>query len=219
MFLELISSILSSLTSGERAVIVLVLGPTLALSCLLQFEFPIWGIILAQSLLLLTTYWEILLQWNQKLSEFKVSLNIIAHIIIIMQWQCCDIVNVINFTVPAPSTITLTSSEANSVEIIGTDVTLTCSVRLNPAILGSEIFLLTVETQLFRDGIQVVLDGPTVFGTTYTYVAQLNSFGRSDYGNYNCTATVRSQPSLTYITGVDMSFDTLSITIGRFVLW
>ena len=91
-------------------------------------------------------------------------------------------------------------------------------MRLNPAILGSEIFLLTVETQLFRDGIQVVLDGPIVFGTTYTYVAQLNSFGRSDYGNYNCTATVRPQPSLTYLTGVDMSFDTLSITIGKFVL-
>ena len=92
-------------------------------------------------------------------------------------------------------------------------------MRLNLAILGSEIFLLTVETELFRDGIQVALDGPTVFGTTYTYVAQLSSFGRSDYGNYNCTAIVRPQPSLTYLTGVDMSFDTLSVTIGRFVLW
>ena len=123
-------------------------------------------------------------------------------------------------TVPTPSFIALTSSEANSVEIIGSDVTLTCSVRLNPAILGSEILLLAVETQLFRDGIRVALDGPTVVGTTYTYVAQLNSFGRSDYGNYNCTTVIRPHPSLThsYVIGTDILSDTLNIYISKLVL-
>lgn len=93
-------------------------------------------------------------------------------------------------------------------------------MKLNPAILGSEIFLLAVETQLFRDGIQVALDGPTVVGTTYTYVAQLNSFGRSDYGNYNCTSVIWPHPSLThsYVIGNDILSNTLNIYISKFVL-
>ena len=128
------------------------------------------------------------------------------------------IITCIIMIVPTPSVITLTSTGANSIDVIGSDVTLTCSVELNPAILGSEIFLLTVETQLFRDGIQMALDGPTVVGTTYTYISQLNSFGRSDYGNYNCTATIQPQPSLTYLIGTDMLSDTLTITISKFML-
>ena len=120
--------------------------------------------------------------------------------------------------VPTPSFITLTSTEANSIEIIGSDVTLTCSVELNPAILGPEIFLLTVDARLFRDGTQMVLNGPTVVGTIYTYIAQLNSFGKSDYGNYSCMATIRPQPSLPYLIGTDMLSDTLSIIISKCIL-
>ena len=108
-----------------------------------------------------------------------------------------------NCIVPTPSIITLTSSETNVVHIIGSDITLTCSVELNSAILDSEIFLLTVDTQIYRDGNPLALEGPTVTGTTYTYRAQLNSFRKSDYGNYTCTAIIRPQPSLTYLMGVD----------------
>ena len=117
--------------------------------------------------------------------------------------------------VVSPSSVSLTSNVVDSVQIVGSDVTLTCTVELNSAILGSEIFLLTVNAQLSKDGTPLALDGPRVSDTTVTYTAQLNSFQRSDFGNYTCTATVRPQPSSTYLTGTDTLSDTLSIKAGK----
>ena len=111
--------------------------------------------------------------------------------------------------VPTPSTVTLTSSERNCAVIIGSDVTLTCTVELHSTVLGSEIFLLTVDAQLSRDGIPLTLAGPIVTGTTFTYTIQLNSFGRSDSGNYTCTATIRPHPTSTYLTGTEVLSDTI----------
>ena len=117
--------------------------------------------------------------------------------------------------VSALSYITLTSSKLNTkpIRIIGSDVRLTCAVELNPAILDSEIFLLTVDTQLYRSGTPLPLTGPTVTGTSFTYTTQLRSFQCSDFGNYTCTATVsyRPHPASTYILGVDTLSDTLNI--------
>ena len=114
------------------------------------------------------------------------------------------------------SFISLRSSEANFIDVIGSDVTLTCSVELSPIILGSEIFILAVETQLLRDGVRTTaLDGPTVVGTTFTYTTQLNAFGKNDFGEYNCTATIRPQSSLTYLIGIDVLSTTLSIMTGN----
>ena len=119
--------------------------------------------------------------------------------------------------VPTQSSITLTSSKGNSgIQIVGSDLTLTCTVELNSAIVNSEIFLLVVDAQLSRDGTPLALTGPTVTGTTVTYATQLNSFGRSDSGNYTCTATVRPQPSSTYLTGNEILSDTISIKAGMF---
>ena len=119
--------------------------------------------------------------------------------------------------VSTPSSITLTSSNANSIQTTGSNVTLTCAVVLNPAILESEIFLLRVDAQLSRDGAPLALTGPTVIGTTFTYTTQLNLFQESDYGNYTCTATVRPQPSSTHLSGIDVLLsDTLTIKAGKF---
>ena len=114
--------------------------------------------------------------------------------------------------VPTPSSIVLISSEANSDRIlIGSGITFTCTVALNPAILGSEIFLLTVDVQLSRDGTPLTLTGPIVTGTTFTYTAQLDSFEMSDFGSYTCIATIRPQATSGYVLGVDILSDTLSI--------
>ena len=65
-----------------------------------------------------------------------------------------------------------------------------------------ELSLLIVDAQLFRNETPLNLTGPPEMrGTTFTYSIQLNSFGRSDLGNYSCTATVTPQPSATYLTG------------------
>ena len=109
----------------------------------------------------------------------------------------------------------LTSSDGNSLQIVGSDVTLTCIVELNPAIVASDLPLLMVDAQLSRDGIPLALTGPTVTGTTITYTTQLVSFGRSDSGNYTCTATVRPRPSSTYLTGSEtLLSDIVSIKAG-----
>ena len=92
---------------------------------------------------------------------------------------------------------------------------LTCTLELNSAILNSEIFLVRVIAQLSRDGTQLAVAGPVVTGTTFTYTAQLNSFQRSDFGNYTCTVTIKPQPSSTYLTGTDVLSDTLIIKAGK----
>ena len=83
--------------------------------------------------------------------------------------------------------------------MLGSDVTLTCTLGLNSAIVASDLSLLMIEIQLLRDG--VLFDNPLATGITFTYATQLTSFGRSDFGNYTCTATVRPQPTAVYLTG------------------
>ena len=120
------------------------------------------------------------------------------------------------YVVATSSSIMLTSSEGNSLQIVGSDVTLTCTLELNPAIVETDLPLLMVDAQLSRDGIPLALTGPIVTGTTFTYTTELNSFGRSDSGNYTCTAIVRPQPSLTYFTGSEtLLSDIVSIKAGR----
>ena len=106
------------------------------------------------------------------------------------------------YVVPTQSSIVLTSSGSNSgIQITGSDVTLTCAVELNSAIMPSEIFLLMVDTQLSRDGTPLALTGPTVSGTAFTYTRRFESLEESDSGNYTCTATIQPQPTATYLTG------------------
>ena len=121
-------------------------------------------------------------------------------------------------TVP-PSSITLTSSKAQDfIQIIGSNITLTCAVKLNSSILDSEIFLLMVDVQLFRNGSPLPVFGPIVNGTTFIYTTRLNSFQRSDYGSYNCTATVRPRPTSIYLTGIEVLSNTLAIIPGKHAL-
>ena len=120
------------------------------------------------------------------------------------------------YAVPTPSFITLTSSKAQDfIQIIGSNITLTCAMKLNSSILDSEIFLLTMDAELLRNGIPLSLVGPIVNRTTFTYTTQLNSFGKNDFGNYTCMATIRPQPTSAYLTGTDVLSETLIIIPGE----
>lgn len=104
----------------------------------------------------------------------------------------------------------------SSIIIIGSDVTLTCAVELNSAILGSEMSLLMVLAQVSKDeGTLLALTGPIVTGSTFTYTTQLKSFEKNDFGNYTCIATVKPQPTSTYLTGTAVLSDTLIIKTGK----
>ena len=101
---------------------------------------------------------------------------------------------------------------ADGFQIVGSEVMLTCTVELNSAILGSEIFLLTVNARLSKNGTVLTLDGPIVTaGTIFTYAMQLNSFQINDFGNYTCIAIIRPQPTSAYLMGADVLSDTLNL--------
>ena len=106
------------------------------------------------------------------------------------------------------------SSRPNSLPILGSDVTLTCTLELNSAIAASEILLLMVDAQLSRDGTPLTLTGPTIRDTTFTYTRWFETFGRSDSGNYTCAATVRPDLALTYVTGNETLLATVNIKAG-----
>ena len=121
---------------------------------------------------------------------------------------------VLIFAVPTPSSLTLiTSSEA---AVVGSDITLACTLVLNPAIVGSENAVLTVNAQLSRDGTPLALTGLSVTGTTFTYTTMVNSFGMSDSGNYTCNATVRPLSTSLYLTGMEMmSSEIINVIAGK----
>ena len=101
-------------------------------------------------------------------------------------------------TVPTPSfSITETSSHGNvdNRVIVGTNVTLTCTVRLNQAIAESDLSLLTVTVQFLSP--------------------DASSLTLSDSGNYTCAVTVNPQSTATFLSGTEILNHTIEITAGE----
>ena len=96
-------------------------------------------------------------------------------------------------------------------------MTVTCTVVMGPTVSQSDLSLLMVDAQLSRDGTPLALTDPTVTGTTFTYTTQLDSFGRSDSGNYTCTATITTlDPIYSNASGVVVSYS-VEITTGKVI--
>ena len=120
------------------------------------------------------------------------------------------------YAVPSPASMSVTSSPSDPVSVTST-VTVTCTVKLNSAILESDLSLLMVTAQLTHPNGTVLSLSNSVTGTTFTYTTQLNSFRRGDSGNYTCTATITPQPVATYLTGTGVLIDTVKITARKFI--
>ena len=120
---------------------------------------------------------------------------------------------VAHHVVPDPLSVIVTSS-LGSIVLNGSNVTINCTVELDPAITESELALLMVDAQLSRDGTPLALGDPTVIGTTFTFTTQLHSFRRTDSGNYTCNATIRPHPASSYLTGRGTLLNTTRITTG-----
>ena len=99
--------------------------------------------------------------------------------------------------VPAPTSVSLSSSIPNPIPPFGSDVTLTCAVELSPAV-DVPVTINTVLTT--GDGFMRTSTAQLVMGSSNNYVStfMISSFGRSDSGNYICSATV-SLPSNAYV--------------------
>ena len=84
----------------------------------------------------------------------------------------------------------------------GECTTFTCTVELGPGLVDSDLSLIEVDAQLYRDGAPLALSGPTVVtDTTLTYSTQLDLSVRNNFENYTCTATLRPRDELAYING------------------
>ena len=96
--------------------------------------------------------------------------------------------------------MTVTTNPA-SITAAGTSVDVICTVEFEPAVVGTNLSLLTVNAQLSRDGTILALTGPTMTGTRFTFSSMITSFEMSSDGDYLCTATVSLRSAQTYITG------------------
>ena len=88
---------------------------------------------------------------------------------------------------------------------VGSDVTLTCTVDLDPAV-DVPVTVNTVWTG--PDGVILSPTDPDMVNLTrYTSTAIVRSFGRDQSGVYNCTATVGVNKT--------MSSATVNFTVGK----
>ena len=117
----------------------------------------------------------------------------------------------LSLTVPAPTSVTVTNGSVN----VGSTVTLTCTVELSPAV-DVPVTVNTVWTG--PDGFMTTNTAQPVMGstTTYTSTAMVSSFGRDQSGDYTCTATVRPNPTSTYLTGSGVLSNTTFIVARKF---
>ena len=68
--------------------------------------------------------------------------------------------------------------------------------------------------------LDLALAGPIVTaGTIFSYMMQLSSFQRSNFGIYTCTTTIRPQPTVVFLRGIDMLSDTLNIKHSMMTLF
>ena len=121
------------------------------------------------------------------------------------------------FSVPMEGyTISLSSNQPNPIwPNLPTDATLTCTVKLNLLVAQSDISLLEVDAQIFREGISLNLTDMQSNGTTFTYTINLGSFGRNDSGNYSCKAMVKPHENSTYLTGNITITDNTKLSTGK----
>ena len=109
-------------------------------------------------------------------------------------------------------TVVVRSDPATPVRPVGSDVTLTCTVDLDPAV-DVPVTVTTVWTG--PAGFMNTTTAQPVVGstTTYTSTAMVSSFGRDQSGNYTCMATVR--PTTLFTTDSDLKSETARVTVGK----
>ena len=118
-------------------------------------------------------------------------------------------------TVPAPSSVTVTSDPISPIRPIGSNVTVNCTVELSPAVdvpvtvntvwTGPDGFMTTNTAQ------PVILENTT----TYSSTAVVSSFGRDQSGVYNCTATIKSMNMSEFLSDSESLSGRMNITVGQ----
>ena len=122
-----------------------------------------------------------------------------------------------NSAVPAPTSVTLSSSIPNPIPPFGSNVTLICVVEVNPVVDVS----VTVNTVLTTpDGFTThSIAQPVMMGSIIRYYAtieMISSFRRSNSGLYACGAHISSTPTNTYLSdSTTVSGNIVRVTTGK----
>ena len=115
--------------------------------------------------------------------------------------------------VPSPISVTVVS-DLRSPVVVGSNVSLTCTVELSPSVDVS----VTVNTVWTGPaGFMATNTAQPVMGstTTYTSTVMLNSFETSQSGQYNCTANISSTSS--FLTDSSPQCGTSKITASEHI--
>ena len=108
--------------------------------------------------------------------------------------------------------MTVTSDPVSPIWPVGSNVTLTCTVKLSPSV----DIPVTVNTMWTGPaGFSTTNTAQAMAGstTTYTSTAMVSSFGRDQSGNYTCTATVSSTSHSSFLVD-SMTSSSIRVTVG-----
>ena len=100
------------------------------------------------------------------------------------------------------------TSDPNGNISVGSTVTLTCTVELDPSVDVP----VTVDT-MWTGPDKLIMAQQMVNTTTYTSTVVVSSFGRDQSGDYTCTATVSSNSS--FIIDSMSTTSTKRVTAGK----
>ena len=117
-----------------------------------------------------------------------------------------------SISVRNPMIVAISSDPVSPIRPVGSNVTLTCTVELSPAV-DVPVTVNTVWTG--PDGFMTTNTAQPVMGSTITYTSttMVNSFGGDQSGVYNCMATVSSSSS--FLTGSGSQSGTARVTVGK----
>ena len=110
-----------------------------------------------------------------------------------------------SFFLLVPTPVAAVTSNPTGIIIVGTTVTLTCTVELSPSV-DVPVTVNTVWTG--PAGFMTTNTAQPVMGNTTTYIstAIVNSLGRNQSGDYTCTATVSSNA---------IAFSSIRVIVGN----
>ena len=106
--------------------------------------------------------------------------------------------------------MTVTSNPVSPIRPVGSDVTLTCTVELSPAVDVP----VTVNVQLIDPaGRSLTISFVSVSSSIYASTATISSFGRNRSGVYTCTAFVSS--TNIFLSDSDSQSGIARVTTGK----
>ena len=111
--------------------------------------------------------------------------------------------------------VAISSDPVSPIRPVGSDVTLTCTVELSPAVVVPDrVTVNTVWTG--PDGVTLSPTTPVMENLTrYTSTAMVDSFGRDHSGDYNCSATIKLTSSNMFIRESNVETGIALITVGN----